>query len=169
MLLSFTVQRGKFRVLGSLDGLNILSTCEVTVILSFRDLEVWQVGMDLVVSVYKQSAGFPADERFGLTAQMRRAATSIPSNVAEGHARRSDGAYLNHVKIALGSQAELDTQVEIAKRLGYVEEVRAEALLKHIDRTRQMLHGLRRSLERRRYVAATGLIAWLLSAVSLMG
>ena len=61
-------------------------------VLSFRDLEVWQLGMELVVSVYRATDLFPTAERFGLTSQMRRAAVSIPSNIAEGHARRSDGA-----------------------------------------------------------------------------
>lgn len=78
-------------------------------VLSFRDLEVWQRGMDLVIAVYHATEVLPQSERYGLTSQMRRAAVSIPSNIAEGHARRSDGAYLNHLRIALGSQAELLT------------------------------------------------------------
>jgi four helix bundle protein len=121
---------------------------------SFRDLEVWQSGMDLVVSLYKATDRMPSAERFGLTAQARRAVVSIPSNVAEGHARRSDAAFLNHVKIALGSEAELSTQVEAARRLGLLEEAVAVALLAESDRTRQMLHGLRRTLERSRQVSA---------------
>lgn len=120
------------------------------VVLSFRDLDVWQLGMELVVNVYRATDLFPAAERFGLTSQMRRAAVSIPSNIAEGHARRSDGAYLNHVKIALGSQAELGTQVEAALRLGLLRPDAAKSLMGEVDRVRQMLHGLRRSLERKR-------------------
>ena len=81
---------------------------------------------------------------------MRRAVVSIPSNIAEGHARRSDAAHLNHIKIALGSQAELGTQVEAAFRLGLLDADVARSLVREIDRVRQMLHGLRRSLERRR-------------------
>jgi four helix bundle protein len=123
-------------------------------VLSFRDLDVWQAGMDLVVSLYKATKQMPPDERFGLTSQARRAVVSIPSNVAEGHARRSDGVFLNHVKIALGSAAELSTQVEAARRLGFLDEAVAAALLAETERTRQMLHGLRRSLERSRQVAA---------------
>ena len=138
-------------------------------ILSFRDLDVWHSGMDLVVAVYRDSADFPASERFGLTSQMRRAATSIPSNVAEGHARNSDGAYLNHVRIALGSQAELGTQVEIAARLGYLSTERSTALLEDISRTRQMLHGVRRSLERKRGVLVTSaILVWLFATASLV-
>jgi four helix bundle protein len=123
-------------------------------VLSFRDLDVWQAGMDLVVSLYKATKQMPPDERFGLTSQARRAVVSIPSNVAEGHARRRDAVFLNHVKIALGSAAELSTQVEAARRLGFLDEAVAAALLAETERTRQMLHGLRRSLERSRQVAA---------------
>ncbi|MBA2303420.1 MAG: four helix bundle protein [Acidobacteria bacterium] len=123
-------------------------------ILSFRDLEVWQLGIDLVVDVYQATEAFPVAERYGLTSQMRRAAVSIPANVAEGHARRSDGAYLNHIRIALSSQAELATQIEVASRLDFLSRDRAEPLLAAIDRLRQMLHGLRRSLERRRQTAS---------------
>ena len=122
-------------------------------ILSFRDLEVWQRGMNLVVAVYHATAPFPASERYGLSSQMRRAVVSIPSNVAEGHARRSDGAYLNHLRIALGSQAELLTEIECAKRLGYLTVDTAGALVSQTDELRRMLHGLRRSLERRQQAA----------------
>ena len=124
-------------------------------IVSFRDLLVWQLGMDLVVSVYRVTDQFPATERYGLSSQLRRAAVAIPSNIAEGHARRSDGAYLNHIRVALGSQAELGTQIEAAARLGFMESARAASLLSDVDRVRQLLHGLRRSLETRRLNATT--------------
>jgi len=81
-------------------------------IISFRDLEPWQLGMNLVVSIYRATEALPRSELYGLISQMCRAAVSIPSNIAEGHARRSDGAYLNHLRIALGSQAELLTEIE---------------------------------------------------------
>lgn len=123
-------------------------------VVSFRDLKVWQLGMDLVVRVYSVTQTFPTAERYGLCSQMRRASLSIPSNVAEGHARR-EGAYLNHVRISLGSQAELLTQVEVARRLGYVSDQEALSLDQEIDRIRQLLHGLRRSLERERTSPAT--------------
>ena len=119
-------------------------------ILSFRDLEVWQRGMDLVVAIYRATEALPPGERYGLTSQMRRAAVSIPSNVAEGHARRSDGAYLNHLRIALGSQAELLTEIEAAMRLQFLSAQTAATLIAQVDEVRRMLHGLRRSLERRR-------------------
>ena len=110
--------------------------------------------MELIVEIYKTTESFPSSERFGLVSQMRRAAVSIPSNVAEGHGRR-DGAYLNHVRIALGSQAELSTEVEAATRLTFLAADRARELQTRIDQIRRMLHGLRGSLERRRMLKVT--------------
>jgi four helix bundle protein len=86
---------------------------------SFRDLEVWRLGLDLVQSVYKCTATFPKSETFGLSAQMRSAAVSIPSNIAEGQARNSSKQFLQFLSFALGSLAELDTQLELAHRLEY--------------------------------------------------
>ena len=106
----------------------------MTPIISFRDLEVWRASMDLALEVYKVTTGFPTDERYGLTSQLRRAGVSVPSNIAEGHARKSDGAFLNHVRIALGSLAELGTQLEIATRLTYLDEKRSLALFGEVDR-----------------------------------
>jgi four helix bundle protein len=76
---------------------------------SYRDLTVWQAAMKLVKHVYEQTGRFPSNEQFGLTSQLRRAAVSIPSNIAEGHARESTKEYLHHVSFALGSLAELET------------------------------------------------------------
>jgi four helix bundle protein len=125
--------------------------------------------MDLVVNVYRATEQFPATERYGLTSQIRRAVVSIPSNIAEGHGRRSDGAYLNHIRIALGSQAELGTVIEAAARLGFLTTDHASSLLSEIDRVRQLLYGLRRSLERRRQaaVASTRLGVLFCAAVML--
>jgi four helix bundle protein len=89
------------------------------VVKSFRDLEVWQIGLDLVETVYRLTAHFPKSELFGLTAQMRRAAVSIPSNIAEGQARSSSKEFLHFLSYALGSLAELETQLELAVRLQY--------------------------------------------------
>ena len=86
---------------------------------SFRDLKVWQKAMLLVEDVYRASKQFPRDERFGLTSQLRRAAVSIPSNIGEGGRRKRTKAQLNHLDIALGSQGEVEVQVELALRLGY--------------------------------------------------
>ena len=122
-------------------------------IVSLRDLEVWQLGMESIVGVYRVTEHLPSTERFGLVSQMRRPAVSIPANIAEGHARR-DGAYLNHVRIALGSQGELATQIEAATRLGFLGNEPAGSLLTQIDEVRRMLHG-------RQITAASGAIAIL--------
>jgi len=84
-------------------------------------LDVWRDSMALVETVYRLSRTFPDTERFGLTSQVRRCAVSIPSNIAEGAARRSTAEYLRFLSIARGSLSELDTQIQIAIRLGYVE------------------------------------------------
>jgi four helix bundle protein len=86
---------------------------------SFRDLEVWQIGLDLVETIYRCTAEFPKSEMYGLTAQMRRAAVSISSNIAEGQARSSSKEFLHFLSYALGSLAELETQLELARRLQY--------------------------------------------------
>src|SRR5438105_11866370 len=84
---------------------------------SFRDLKVWQQAMLLVEDIYRISKTFPGDERFGLTSQIRRSAVSIPSNIGEGGRRKRRKVHLNHLDIALGSQGEVDVQLEIARRL----------------------------------------------------
>jgi four helix bundle protein len=81
---------------------------------SFRDLRVWQAGMNLVTAVYQLTRTFPREELYSLTSQMRRAAVSVPSNMAEGHTRESSKEYLHHLSIAQASLAELQTQLEIA-------------------------------------------------------
>jgi four helix bundle protein len=88
---------------------------------SFRDLDVWRLALDLAEAVYQCTSSFPKSELFGLTAQMRRAAVSIPSNIAEGRARSSTKEFLQFLSIALGSLAELETQFELAVRLGYTD------------------------------------------------
>lgn len=87
---------------------------------SYRELEVWQVAMDLCEEVYRVSADFPADERFGLISQIRRAAVSVPSNIAEGYGRINRGEYVHHVSIARGSLYETETQLTLAVRLGLI-------------------------------------------------
>ena len=118
-------------------------------ILSYRDLVVWQRGMQLMINIYRATETFPVTERFGLTAQMRRAALSIPTNLAEGHTR-GGGAYLNHLRIALGSQAELSTEIEAARRLGMLLPGAADTLDAQLTEVRLMLYGLLAALERRR-------------------
>jgi four helix bundle protein len=116
---------------------------------TFRELEVWQMAMELVMDCYAITDRYPDHERYGLSSQTRRSSVSIPSNIAEGHNRHADGAYLNHVNIALGSQAEVDTQLEIAVRRGYIKASDIAPTVEKLARTAQMLHGLQRSLERR--------------------
>jgi four helix bundle protein len=113
---------------------------------TYRDLDVWQAGMMLVEKSYAVTRAFPGDERFGLTTQLRRAAVSIPSNIAEGACRRTTGAFVNHVSIALGSHAEVETCVEITRRLGYLSPADTEKLAPSLDRAGQLLNGLLRSL-----------------------
>jgi four helix bundle protein len=114
---------------------------------TFRDLEVWQAGMDLAVSIYQLTALLPNEERYGLSAQMRRAAVSVPSNVAEGHAfRTKPRAYRRHIRIALGSFAELETQIELVARLYQKDVQRTSDVVQKLTRTGQLLHGLLRAL-----------------------
>ncbi len=109
-------------------------------------LEVWRDAMQLVEAVYAYSAGFPDQERFGLTSQVRRSAVSVPSNIAEGAARRSTPEFLRFLSMARGSLAELDTQVQIATRLGMAP--RDGALDELIDRTFAKLNAFIRSLDK---------------------
>jgi four helix bundle protein len=115
---------------------------------SFRDLLAWNAAMDLVLTTYAVAARLPASERFVLGTQLRRTALSIPSNVAEGHASGPGRRYLNHVRIAIGSWAELDTQFEVARRLHLLSPEDTTNLEQHLTRTGQLLHGLARSLRK---------------------
>ena len=101
--------------------------------------------MDVVERTYVLARRFPDYERFGLCSQMQRASVSMPSNVAEGWARHSTKVYLNHVDIAIGSHAELETCVEVARRLKYVDQQTFEAYMTPLDRAGQLLNGLMRS------------------------
>src|SRR5688572_4846658 len=108
---------------------------------SFRDLDVWREAMMLVEEVYMASRQFPADERFGLTSQLRRAAISIPSNIGEGSRRKRRKAFLNHLDIALGSQSEVEVQIELAVRLGYLEARACSKIQDRVARVGRMLNG----------------------------
>jgi four helix bundle protein len=114
---------------------------------TFHDLAVWQKGMDLVVAVYATTDTFPRSEQFGLTAQLRRASVSIPSNLAEGKAI-GGLSYPRHVKIALGSEAELQTQIELARRLKMLGERDAAQLLEQTSEVGRMLVALLNALPR---------------------
>jgi four helix bundle protein len=116
---------------------------------SYRDLEVWQKAMTVAKMVYQATAGFPGEEKFGLVNQMRRAAVSIPSNIAEGHARSSTVEFQRFLSIAMGSVAELETQVILSYELGYLADENQQELLKELDDIGKMLRGLYRSLGNR--------------------
>ena len=112
-----------------------------------HDLQVWQEAMELVKNVYKATSEFPQSEVYALTSQMRRAAVSIPSNIAEGASRRGDKEFLHFLSIARGSLGELETQVIIAIDIGYVRE--ETSLLAMIDKVFGLLGGLINSVKRR--------------------
>jgi four helix bundle protein len=112
---------------------------------SFRDLEVWRLGLDLVQDVYRCTANFPKSETFGLAAQMRAAAVSIPSNIAEGQARNSTKQFLQFLSFALGSLAELETQLELAGRLDYGKD-NIPVALAQVSLLGKKLHCLQRSI-----------------------
>lgn len=116
----------------------------------YRDLHVWSRAVDWAEAIYKATAGWPRDERFGLTSQVRRAAISVASNIAEGAARRTTAEFIQFVGVAQGSLAEAETQIFLARRLGYVSKGSAEALLRGSDEISRMLAGLVSSLARRR-------------------
>lgn len=113
---------------------------------TFRDLLAWQRGMDLAESVYRLTVSFPESERFGLTAQMRRSAISVPSNIAEGAGRAHRREFINFLAIARGSLSELDTQLELAGRLGIAGSDHANATKRLLDETGRLLGGLLRSM-----------------------
>jgi four helix bundle protein len=112
-----------------------------------RNLLAWQESMNLVELIYQETKSFPGDERFGLTAQMRRAALSVPSNIAEGAARNSSGEFCQFLGIASGSMAELETQLELGVRLGYLEKD-AQCVIQ-ATRVRQLVVALRNSIKAR--------------------
>jgi four helix bundle protein len=117
---------------------------------SFRDLLVWRKGMDLMVECYKITKRLPASERFGLTAQIRRAAVSIPANIAEGHARRHTGDFVHHLSIAMGSVAELETHLEATVRLEFLPSQDVVPLLERSAEISRMLFSLISKLQARR-------------------
>lgn len=105
-----------------------------------KQLMVWQESMALVEQVYLLTASFPGDERFGLISQLRRAAVSIPSNIAEGAARRSSKEYLQFLAMARGSLSEMDTQLELSARLGFIAG--DHAVFRQMDQTGRLLSAL---------------------------
>ena len=115
---------------------------------SYRDLEVWQKAMDLVVACYQITKKFPKNEVYGLINQLQRAAVSIPANIAEGRERQYSKEFIQYLSIAYGSLAELETHIQIAERLTYIDMNQLKKLLDKTAEIGRMLNGLRRSLEK---------------------
>jgi len=113
---------------------------------SFKDLKIWQKGIQLVKDIYALSKALPKEEIYGLQSQLRRSAVSIPSNIAEGFARIHNKEYRNFLYIALGSCAELTTQIIIASRLKYIEGPKAETILSNIEVISKMTMSLIKKL-----------------------
>lgn len=116
---------------------------------SHEDLEVWQVAMLFAEECYKLSSGFPADERFGLTAQLRRSVVSVPCNIAEGFGRGQTGGFLQFLRISQGSLREAETQIALAVRLNLVTPDEVKRAKESSVRVSKMLLALIRSLEQR--------------------
>jgi four helix bundle protein len=113
----------------------------------YRDLTVWQVGIDLVEAIYLLTQKLPKTEIFALSSQIKRAAISIPSNIAEGHARSSRKEFLHFLSISLGSLAELETQLFLAKRLQYITGDELNANLLKTEELGRMIRGLQKALK----------------------
>ena len=120
---------------------------------SYRDLEVWKRAMKLVKRIYQVTSRFPAEERFGLTNQIRRAAVSIPSNLAEGHARSGAAEFSRFISISMGSVAEVETQVLLSVDLSYSNGEQATEILTELDEIGKMLRGLSKSIVARKHKA----------------
>ena len=120
---------------------------------SYRDLEVWKRAMKIVKRIYQLTGKFPADERFGLTNQIRRAAVSIPSNLAEGHARSGAAEFSRFISISMGSVAELETQILLSVDLSYSDGEQATEILTELDEIGKMLRGLSKSIVARKHNA----------------
>ena len=113
---------------------------------NYQDLVAWRKAMELCESVYRSTEQMPREERYGLTSQVRRAAVSIPSNIAEGQGLGSDGQFLHHLHIAYGSLREVETQVILANRLRFVHEDISRALMDQCGEVGRLLNGLMKSI-----------------------
>jgi four helix bundle protein len=115
----------------------------------YRELIAWQKAMELVEAAYRATKTFPREEVYGLSSQMRRAAVSIPSNIAEGQARNTTRDFLQFLAVAYGSPKELETQALIAERLGYINQPRREELVQRTTEVARLISGLMNSLRKR--------------------
>jgi four helix bundle protein len=137
---------------------------------SFTDLIAWQKGMQLAEAVCRAVATLPAADRFDLGSQMRRSAVSIPSNVAEGFCRHSRWVYRQHIAIALGSHAELQTQLELCRRLRLLSFDLIDSLLRVAREVGRLLNGLWRSLGlgAKSYTVIASIVVWMISRLTLV-
>ncbi len=113
---------------------------------NYKELKVWQKSYQLCLDIYKATSIFPRDERYGLTSQIRRAAVSIPSNIAEGYGRKTTPEYMRALYIAYGSNCELETQVLLSGDLGYIEDEEMKKFLEKIGEVERMLKALIKAL-----------------------
>ncbi len=116
---------------------------------SYRDLQVWQKSMDLVVECYRAAERFPKSQAYGLVTQLQRAAVSVPANIAEGQGRNHTREFINHLSIAYGSLMEVETHLQIAASLSYINEALLGHLLTRTNEIGRMLNGLMQSLGRK--------------------
>ena len=116
---------------------------------NYKELKVWQRSYQLCLDIYKITKGFPKEERYGLTSQIRRAAVSVPSNIAEGYGRKTTPEYIRFLYIAYGSNCELETQILLSGDLGYIETGKLEILKEGIGEVERMLKALIKSLKRK--------------------
>jgi len=114
---------------------------------SFKDLKIWQAGMELAVVCYDVTNGFPDRERYGLTSHIRRAASSVPANIAEGHGRETTGAFIQYLRVAQGSLRELETHLLLAIRLNFLAEDRAVKAFNLVGQLGRMIRSLIRRLQ----------------------
>ena len=118
---------------------------------NFKNLKVWQKSVDLAIKVYELTKSFPAEERFGITSQMRRSSVSIPSNIAEGTARISSKAFSNCLDISLGESFELETQAIIANRVGIISEEQFSQFNDEVSEVQKMIIGFKTTIEANPY------------------
>ena len=111
-----------------------------------KNLDAWKLSFEFVKEIYSATASFPSDEKFGLTSQLRRAAVSLPTNIAEGAGRKSTKEFINFLSIALGSVAELDTLLLLSKELKYLREETCSILLQKLDIIGKLIYGLMKKL-----------------------
>ena len=116
---------------------------------NIKDLKIWNKSIDLAIKVYDLTANFPADERFGLVSQIRRCAVSIPSNISEGGGRNSNKEFLHFLSVANGSSYELQTQLVISQRLGYLDSKLCSEILDNIDEVQKMNFNLQKSINQK--------------------